>query len=109
MIDNEIIKALKCCCEPKQMGCTHCSVSYECIQGELNIGALVLDLINRQKAVNKLQAKQIVDLKIKVEQQRTEIEQWKEEANKYQTMWCETVNDIQTAQAKATKKQLVER
>lgn len=50
MTDNEIIKALECCCEPKQMGCTHCSVSYECIQGELNIGALVIDLINRQKA-----------------------------------------------------------
>lgn len=50
MTDEQIIKALECCGEPKQMGCTHCSVSDECIQGELNIGALVLDLINRQQA-----------------------------------------------------------
>ena len=36
-----------------------------------------LDLINRQKAVNKLQAKEIVDLKIKVKEQQAEIEQYK--------------------------------
>ena len=39
-----------------------------------------LDLINRQKA---------------------EIEQWKEEANKYQNLWCIALDDIEIEKAKA--------
>lgn len=35
--------------------------------------------------------------------QKAEIEQWKEEANKYQNLWCETVMDVKTAQAEAIK------
>lgn len=38
---------------------------------------LTLDLINRQQA---------------------EIEQWKEEANKYQKLWCIAMDDIEIAQ-----------
>ena len=37
------------------------------------------------------------------EQQQAEIEQWKEEANKYQKLWCEAEKDIQTAKSEAIK------
>ena len=35
--------------------------------------------------------------------QKTEIEQWKEEANRYQKLWCIAIDDIETAKAKAYK------
>ena len=35
-----------------------------------------------------------------IEHKKAEIEQWKEEANKYQTLWCE---DVQIARAEAIK------
>lgn len=41
-----------------------------------------------------------------VEKQQAEIEQWKEEANKYQRLWCiaiDDVDDIETAQSEAIK------
>ena len=60
MTDNEIIKALECCGEPKQIGCTHCPVSEDCMNGRLDICTITLDLIKRQQA---------------------EVEQWKTLAN----------------------------
>lgn len=85
MTDNDIIKALE---EEKKyvMGLQH---RLEC-HGEETPGLIkncvllsnTLNLINRQKA---------------------EIEQWKEEANKYQNLWCEAVMDVQTAKAEAVK------
>ena len=50
MTDAEIIKALGCCAEPKQEGCSHCLIADKCISGEINICDCVLDLINRQRA-----------------------------------------------------------
>ena len=38
-----------------------------------------------------------------IKRQKSEIEQWKEEANKYQSMWCEVVNDIPSVKAEAVK------
>lgn len=38
-----------------------------------------------------------------IERQQAEIEQWKEEANKYQNMWCATTEDIQMAKAEAIR------
>ena len=35
--------------------------------------------------------------------QQAEIEQWKEESNKYQNLWCEAVKDLQTAKTEAIK------
>lgn len=35
--------------------------------------------------------------------QQAEIEQWKEEANKYQNLWCTAVDDIEKVKAKAVK------
>ena len=91
LTDNEIIKALECCvkstsgndCEKlhcpacKEFGCYYMDISdrddsYEAlVEG---MGKDALDLIKRKDKVNKLSAKEIVDLKMKVEQQRAEIE-----------------------------------
>lgn len=38
-----------------------------------------------------------------IESQQEEIEQWKEEANKYQNMWCATTEDIQMAKDEAVR------
>ena len=38
-----------------------------------------------------------------INRQKAEIEQWKEESNKYQKWWCEAEKDIQTAKAEAIK------
>lgn len=38
-----------------------------------------------------------------INRQKTEIEQWKEEANKYQKLWCMAVDDIEKAKAEAYK------
>lgn len=35
--------------------------------------------------------------------QKARVEQWKEEANKYQTLWCDAVQDIKTAQSEAIR------
>lgn len=77
MTDNEVIKALECCLTHTK--CEECPMNQKrnCMT-ELMKNAL--DLINRQKE---------------------EIEQWKEEANRYQNLWCITVDDIQTAKSEA--------
>ena len=78
MTDNEIIKAL----EKFHHRILKTNLSYHIFESEMMAVINALDLINRQKA---------------------EIEQWKEEANKYQTMWCEAVEDIQIAKSEAIK------
>ena len=76
MTDKEIIKALEICHHKEcSKDCPYLMVS-KCVD-ELEKDAL--DLINRQQA---------------------EIEQWKEEANKYQKFWCE---DVQSARTEAIK------
>ena len=94
LTDEQIIKALECCvrstsgndCEKlhcpacKEFGCYYMDISdrddsYEAlVEG---MGKDALDLIKRKDKVNKLSAKEIVDLKIKVEQQKAEIERLK--------------------------------
>ena len=106
MVESDTIKALECHIKRQCWNdCPNATEERQLLNRPCSsmIAEDALDLINRKQAVNELQAKQIVKLKIKVEQQKAEIEQWKEEANKYQTMWCEAVNDIQTAQAEAIK------
>ena len=71
----------------------------------------VLNLVEKQqKEIEELANKNIglqYDLQLAkeelmtiIESQTTEIEQWKEEANKYQKFWCE---DVQSARAEAIK------
>ena len=85
MTDNDIIKALE---EEKKyvMGLQH---RLEC-HGEETPGLIknCVLLSNTLNLINRLKA---------------EIEQWKEEANKYQNLWCEAVMDVQTAKAEAVK------
>ncbi len=49
MTDNEIIKALECCEKPVGKGCKECPL-YNTDCTAINLGAIALDLINRQKA-----------------------------------------------------------
>ena len=82
MTDTEIIKALECLFD--YMDCGGCSYSptYEFPLCQQHVAKDALDLITRQQA---------------------EIEQWKEEANKYQNLWCIAVDDIEKAKSEAVK------
>ena len=68
-----------------------------------------IDSINRQKAeIERLQKEvnlvsiRFQDVKERYENAQTEIEQWKEEANRYQKLWCIAINDIvETAKSEA--------
>ena len=84
MTDNEIIKALECCGKPYNI-CVECpmpnNIKDDCRCNE-QLAKYALDIINRRQA---------------------EIEQWKEEANKYQNLWCTAVDDIEKVKAKVVK------
>lgn len=67
MIDIKIIKALECCSSGEMLNCRNCPYDESCNMGRSDMQKDALDLINRQKA---------------------EIEQWKDEANKYQSLWA---------------------
>ena len=99
LADNEIIKALKCCGRESCFGCPYRG---KCHQGNPMIKD-ALDLITRQqteilrlKSMNQAKLDTIHDLQV-------EIEQWKEEANKYQNLWCMAVDDIEKAKSEAVK------
>ena len=76
---EEIKKALECC-TGESPNCSDCPANrYE--------PGKCFDIV-------KVQAVSVMN------SQQAEIEQWKEEANRYQTLWCE---DVQTARAEAIK------
>lgn len=81
--DDEIISSLKVIATTHN--CSECKIR-NCRWGDCNCSQITanaaIDLINRQK---------------------TEIEQWKEEANKYQNLWCIAIDDIETAKSKAVQ------
>ena len=89
MTDNEIIKILTdygTQCKPEVI-------------------SAAISLINRQKAeIERLRKEvnlvsiQFQDLQERYEEAHAEIEQWKEEANKYQKLWCIAMDDIEIAQ-----------
>lgn len=76
--DEEIVKALECC---SRENCLDCPYRGKCHQGNPMIRD-ALNFINRQQV---------------------KIEQWEEEANKYQKLWCITIDDIETAKSEAYK------
>ena len=92
MTDNEIIKILTdygTQCKPEVI-------------------SAAISLINRQKAeIERLRKEvnlvsiQFQDLQERYEEAHAEIEQWKEEANKYQKLWCIAMDDIEIAQSGA--------
>lgn len=109
--DDEIISSLKVIATTRN--CSECKLrnckwkACDCSQITANTA---FDLINRQKTeIERLQKEvnlvsiQFQDLQERCEEAQTEIEQWKEEANKYQKLWCIAVNDIETAKAEAYK------
>lgn len=101
MIDNEIIKDLE-----------RISLYSGFSDDVINTLLDALDLIKQQRenierlqSMNRAKLDTIHDLqadtnKLK-EQLQAEIEQWKEEANKYQKLWCTAVDDIETAKSEA--------
>ena len=100
MTDNEIIKAVGCC-----IGNTKCD---ECpmfrTQNCMNkVFGYALDLINRQKEKIKEFDEKLVIRRGLIDYQKAEIEQWKEEANKYQNLWCIAVDDIEKVKSEAIK------
>ena len=111
MTDNEIIKALECCanCEDCFYGITNCPLVEETECRSL-LAQNSLDLITRQQSKNKRLGKEVdlvsiqfQDLQERYEEAQAEIEQWKEEANKYQKLWCIAMDDIEIAQSEAIK------
>ena len=95
MTDKEIIKALECC---KKDDCDNCPNDFgNCYA---NLSGYSLDIINRQQAeIERLRKEvnlvsiQFQDAQERYEEVQTEIEQWKEEANKYQKLWCIAIDD----------------
>ena len=103
MTDNEIIKDLE-----------RISLYSGFSDNVINTLLDALDLIKQQRenierlqSMNRAKLDTIHDLqadtnKLK-EQLQAEIEQWKEEANRYQKLWCTSVDDIETAKSEAYK------
>lgn len=84
MTDEEIKKALECC-----------SITGDCDEcplynfTELRTGNCVRLIISEAHGFTK--------------RQQAEIEQWKEEANRYQNLWCIAVDDIEKSKSEAIK------
>lgn len=103
--DEEIIEALDLCTQQNgSIPCYDCPCWNDDEQECKGIDyTAALDLIKRQKAeIENAKAKIKICAEV-IERQDTEIEQWKEEANKYQKLWCIAVDDIETAKAEAYK------
>lgn len=112
MTDNEIIKALECCKSPVA-NCEDCTIFDFGTDCQFIVIKHALNLINRQQAeferlrkeVN-LVSIQFQDLQERYEEAQNEIAQWKEEANRYQRLWCiaiDDVDDIETVTSEAIK------
>ena len=93
LTDNEIIKALECCC--KNNNCEGCPLDYLTFSSQCASELIIksLDLINRQNSeIERLQKEanlvsiQFQDIQERQEESQAEIEQWKEEANRYQNL-----------------------
>lgn len=85
--DDEIISVLEVIATTRNCTLRDCDGS--------QIIAAALDLINRQKTeIERLQKEvnlvsiQFHDVQERYGEAQTEIEQWKEEANRYQNLWC---------------------
>ena len=110
--DDEIISSLEVIATTRN--CSECKIR-NCNWGDCNCSQITanaaLGLINRQKeeidrlrkGVNSVSI-QFQDVQERYEKAQTEIEQWKEEANKYQKLWCIAIDDIETAKSEAIKK-----
>lgn len=109
--DDEIISSLEVIATTRN--CNDCKIR-NCKWGDCDCSQITanaaLDLINRQKTeIKRLQKEvnlvsiQFQDAQERYEEVQTEIEQWKEEANKYQKLWCIAIDDIEAAKSEAYK------
>lgn len=109
--DDEIISSLEVIATTRN--CSECKIR-NCNWGGCNCPQITanaaLDIINRlnteierlQKEVN-LVSIQFQDAQERYEEVQTEIEQWKEKANKYQKLWCIAIDDIEAAKSEIYK------
>lgn len=72
----------------------------ECKEAEINKQE---NLIEQLKNDINMKYDLIHKLEEHIECQKEEIEQWKEEANRYQNLYCESCNDILEVKSKAMK------
>ena len=103
MTDEQIIKALEyCSTDIRENTCPKCAFykKHRCSTLMLNA---VFDLINRQKDKIKEFDEKLVIQQGLIDYQKIEVEQWKEEANRYQNLWCIAVDDICKAKSEAIK------
>lgn len=105
--DEEIIKALNICSSGiYECNCGDCYMLNYSMDNNVCMAKLMRDTkdlithkqadILRLKSMNQAKLDTIHDLQV-------EIEQWKEEANKYQNLWCRAVDNIETAKAEVYK------
>lgn len=87
MNDNDVIKAMECCTKIEE-GCSH-EYCFECPMFEEEVDECTASLFGK-----------VLDL---IKRQQAEIEQWKEEANRYQNLWCDAEKDISNARIEAQK------
>ena len=73
LTDEQVMEVLKCCTN-EDLACKDCPSHDLCDNNTFEMLRCILDLIKRKEKVIKFSTKEIVDLKIKVEQQRAEIE-----------------------------------
>ena len=107
--NDEIISSLEVIATTRN--CSECKIR-NCRWGDCNCSQITADaalaLIERQKAeIERLRKEvnlvsiQFQDLQERYEEAQTEIAQWKEEANRYQRLWCIAIEDIETAKSEA--------
>lgn len=103
MTDKDVIKALD-----DRMYCGKWIGKGFLDKKDFQILKNALNLINQQQAeIDRLRKEvklvsiQFQDLQERYEEAQTEIAQWKEEANRYQRLWCIAIDDIETAKSKA--------
>ena len=103
--DNEIIKALE-----SEVKSAEYVDNYYCNGVDLTLIKSAIDLINCQQVEIKRLRKEVnlvsiqfQDMQERYEEAQTEVEQWKEEANKYQKLWCIAIDDIEAAKSEIYK------
>lgn len=85
LTDEQVIKALECCVKDDEGVRGSCNKNCPLFGSDVDcttfLRRIALDLINRKDKVNKLSAKEIVDLKIKLKEQQAEIERRRAKCN----------------------------
>lgn len=87
MTDEQITSALEGC---GICGDHHCDEQCPCFRNGINVTSMCRRNL-------------IIEAHDLIKRQQAEIEQWKEEANRYQNLWCDAEKDISNAIIEAQK------